>query len=170
MYSLVHSNSPIILTRRDSDMFSSNLPKVLLTSLFVLLVACSPAEQEGESAEVVAQVIPLEGTNWQLVQLTVLGGFTFVPKEDTQYVLNFRSGNRLTGTLDCNSVNGTWQQEETALHFMPFSPGSGLCPPGSLHSYLALYLKDVDAYSLRDEHLVLTTPTEGVEIELESRD
>lgn len=151
-------------------MASSCLRKVLLSSLCVILAACSPAEQESESAAVAAKIVPLEATNWQLVQLTVLGGFTFVPKEDVQYVLNFRSGNRLTGTLDCNSVSGSWLQEDNALHFEPFSAGTGLCPPGSLHSYLSLYLKDVEAYSFRDEHLVLTTPTEGVEIEFASRD
>jgi len=145
------------------------MPNVFFAGLFVVLTACSPAVQEGESNDVVGQIMTLEGSNWQLVQLTVLGGYIFAPDENGKYVLNFRSENRLTGTSDCNSINGSWQQEDTALHFQPFSAGTSLCPPGSLHSYLALYLKDVDASSVRDGHLVLTTPTEGVEIEFEPR-
>lgn len=150
-------------------MSSSKLRNVLLLSLLVLMAACSPADQDGESNDVVAQIIPLEGSNWQLVQLTVLGGFVFAPEDHSKYVLNFRSGNRLTGTSDCNSINGSWQQVDSALQFEPFSAGTSLCPPGSLHSYLTLYLKDVAAHSFRDGHLVLTTPTEGVEIEFEPR-
>lgn len=151
-------------------MSCSKLRTVFLSGLLVVLAACSPAGPEDESTDVVAEVIPLEGSNWQMVELTVLGGFVFVPDDPSKYVLNFRNGNRLTGTSDCNSIAGSWQQENTELHFEPFSSTTSLCAPGSLHSYLDMYLRDVEAHSFRDGHLVLTTPTEGIEIEFESRD
>lgn len=151
-------------------MSSSKLHNVLLSGLLVLMAACSPAEQEGESIDAVAQNYSLEDSNWQLVQLTVLGGFVFEPEDHSKYVLNFRNGNRLTGNSDCNSITGSWLQDNSELRFEPFVTTRALCPPGSLHNNLALYLKDVQAFSFRDDHLVLTTPTQGVEIEFESRE
>jgi heat shock protein HslJ len=151
-------------------MSSYKLRSIFLSGLLVVIVACSPAEQNGESNDVTEQAIPLEGSNWQLVQLTVLGGYVFVPEESSEYVLNFRSENRLSGISDCNTISGSWQQENNGLHFEPFSSSRSLCAPGSLHNNLVLYLKDVAAHSLRDGHLVLTTPTEGIEIEFASRD
>lgn len=150
-------------------MSSSQLRNAFLSGLLVVLAACGRAEQDGDNSAVVADIASLEGSNWQLVQLTVLGGFVFAPDDHSKYVLNFRSENRLSGTSDCNSISGSWLQENTALRFEPFSAGRSLCPPGSLHSYLALYLKDVAAFSFRDGHLVLSTGTEGVEIEFEAR-
>jgi heat shock protein HslJ len=150
-------------------MSSSKIRNVVLSGLLVTMAACSPAGPEDESS-MVAEIVPLEGTNWQLVELTVLGGFVFVPEDRSDYVLNFRSENRLTGTSDCNSIAGSWQQDDTALRFEPYSSTRSLCAPGSLHSYLDLYLKDVEALSFRDGLMVLTTPTEGVEIKFESRE
>lgn len=84
---------------------SNLLRSIFLSGLFVVMVACSPAEQDGDSNDMVADTIPLEGSNWQLVKLTVLGGFVFVPEDPSEYVLSFRSENRLTGTSDCNTIN-----------------------------------------------------------------
>ena len=151
-------------------MSSSRLRNVFLIGLAIVLAACSPAEQEGGSNDVVAQPNPLEGSNWQLTKLTVLGGYEFVPEDHSKYVLNFRSGNRLTGTSDCNSISGSWLQEDSALRFEPFAATTSLCPPGSLHNNLVLYLRNVSSHSFRDGHMILTTPTEGIAIEFESRD
>lgn len=143
------------------------LPKLSNALLLSVVVAASGLAAKEIVAE---EALALEGTNWQLVQVTVLGGFVFSPEDHGKYVLNFRSGNRLTGTSDCNRLSGSWHQEGLALHFDPFATTTNLCVAGSLHNNLVLYLKDVDALSLRDGHLVMTTPTEGVEIEFESRD
>ena len=149
----------------------TKLRNTLLTSLFVILAGCS-AEQENatETTNATEGGVSLEGTNWQLVQLTVLGGFVFEPDDHSKYVLNFRSGNRLTGTSDCNSLTGSWLQDGTALRFEPFATTRSLCLAGSLHNNLILYLKDVNALSLREGHLILTTLEDGIEIEFEPRD
>ena len=151
-------------------MSTSRLRIVCFIGLAVVLAACSPVEQEGESNEVVAPINSLEGSNWQLTKLTVLGGYEFVPEDRSKYVLNFRSGNRLTGTSDCNSISGSWLQEDSGLRFEPFAATTSLCPPGSLHNNLILYLRNVSSHSFQDGHMILTTPTEGIAIEFESRD
>lgn len=145
--------------------------KIFLTGLVVALAACGPAEQGAEEdlAGSPAEIIPLEGTSWQLVQMTVLGGFVFTPDDPSKYVLNFRSENRLTGTSDCNQISGAWQQEDTALRFDPFISTRKLCPPGSLHNNLALYLKDAAVHEFRDDRMILTTTTEGIAIEFQAR-
>ena len=143
------------------------LTKLRYSLLVSLLVAASNGFAAQEN--VTEGALSLEGSNWQLVQVTVLGGFVFVPDDHSKYVLNFRSGNRLTGTSDCNRISGSWLVNGTELHFDPFATTRSLCVAGSLHNNLVLYLKDVNAYSMRDGHLILTTPTEGVEIEFESR-
>lgn len=145
--------------------------KILLAGLIAVLAACGPGER-GAEEELVgspAQIIPLEGTNWQLVQMTVLGGFVFTPDDPGKYVLNFRSENRLTGVSDCNQISGSWQQQESTLRFDPFVSTRKLCPPGSLHNNLALYLKDAAVHEFRDDHMILTTTTEGVAIEFQAR-
>ena len=151
-------------------MSSFNLRNIFLSGLLVVVAACGPAEQDGESNNAASQVQSLEGSNWQLVQLTVPSGFAFVPEDHSKYVLNFRSESRLTGTSDCNSISGSWLQADTELRFDPFVATTSLCPPGSLHNNLALYLRDVSTLSFRDGHMILTTPTAGIEIEFESRD
>ena len=148
------------------------LNKLFLLSLLLVLVSCSPAEQsaEEESLSAVVEMTPLEGSNWQLVKMTVMGGFEFTPDDPGKYVLNFRSENRLTGTSDCNQLRGSWLQDETALRFEPFNPGRSLCTPGSLHNNLALNLRNVVKHELQAGHMILTTDTEGVELEFEPRD
>tara|TARA_B100002003_G_scaffold251064_1_gene292870 strand:+ start:3074 stop:3541 length:468 start_codon:yes stop_codon:yes gene_type:complete len=145
--------------------------KLFLFSLLPVLAACGPAEQragvEEAAASPVVEITPLEGSNWQLVQLTVMGGYEFTPDDPGKYVLNFRSENRLTGTSDCNRIGGSWQQEETVLRFEPFDAGRSLCQPGSLHNNLVLNLSNVVGHEFRAGHMILTTDTEGVEIEFE---
>ena len=138
--------------------------------LLAILAACGPAEQSAnQGGNSPAELIPLEASNWQLVQITVAGGFVFTPDDPAKYVLNFRSENRLTGTSDCNQITGSWQQEGTALRFEPFSATRSLCSPGSLHNTLILNLRDVLAHELRAGNMILTTPVEGVELEFETR-
>lgn len=131
--------------------------KQRLTFVFILLLGFAACDSQ--------QAVELEGSNWQLVNMIVQGGFDFTPDDPGKYRLNFRSENRLTGTSDCNNLTGSWQQTESALSFEPFTTTTNLCPPGSLHNYLVLYLRDVNSHDFRDGNLLLTTSTEGVELE-----
>lgn len=140
----------------------------LLAVQVALQAAYGQADQAGSANATATET--LEGSNWQLVKITVVGGFEFIPQDRGKYVLNFRSENRLTGTSDCNQITGTWHQEGGALRFEPFSTSRSLCEPGSLHNTLALNLRSVQAMTTREGDLILTTDTAGVELEFESRD
>ena len=98
----------------------------------------------------------LENTNWQLLNMKVLGGFLFTPEDPSQYRLNFRSENRLTGTSDCNTIIGSYFQESIGFRFEPFVSTRKLCPPGSLHNNLVLILKDVNAIEFRGAKMYMT--------------
>ena len=111
----------------------------------------------------------LEDTNWQLLNMKVLGGFLFTPRDPSQYRLNFRSENRLTGTSDCNTITGSYFQESIGFRFDPFVSTRKLCPPGSLHNNLVLILKDVNEIEFRDGKMYMTNGYEGVELEFEER-
>ncbi|MEX0963247.1 MAG: META domain-containing protein [Pseudohongiellaceae bacterium] len=115
------------------------------------------------------KVIDLEDTNWQLLNMKVLGGFLFTPDDPGQYRLNFRSDNRLTGTSDCNTITGYYFQESTGFRFDPFVSTRKLCSPGSLHNNLVLILKDVNVVEFRDGKMYMTNGYEGVELEFEAR-
>ena len=111
----------------------------------------------------------LEDTNWQLLNMKVLGGFLFTPRDPSQYRLNFRSENRLTGTSDCNTITGSYFQESIGFRFDPFVSTRKLCPPGSLHNNLVLILKDVNAIEFRGGKMYMTNGHDGVELEFEAR-
>lgn len=140
------------------------LPRILFSGccLFLSLYAAQATFAQDE-------VVDLENTNWQLLNMKVLGGFLFTPEDPSQYRLNFRSDNRLTGTSDCNTITGNYFQEETGFRFDPFVSTRKLCSPGSLHNNLVLILKDVNAIEFRDGRLYMTNGYDGVELEFESR-
>ena len=111
----------------------------------------------------------LEDTNWQLLNMKVLGGFLFTPDDPSRYRLNFRSENRLTGTSDCNTIIGSYFQESIGFRFDPFVSTRKLCAPGSLHNNLVLILKDVNAIEFREGRMYMTNGYDGVELEFEKR-
>jgi heat shock protein HslJ len=138
-------------------------PRLVIGTL--LLIALS-STQVGSAQE---EVIDLEGSNWQLLNMKVLGGFLFTPDDPSEYRLNFRSENRLTGTSDCNTITGSYFQESTAFRFDPFVSTRKLCAPGSLHNNLVLILKDVNAIEFRDGKMYMTNGYDGVELEFGER-
>ncbi|MFT4863182.1 MAG: heat shock protein HslJ [Pseudohongiellaceae bacterium] len=133
--------------------------KLALTVLLSAAVSISQA----------AEVPVLENTNWQLVKMTVLGGYEFAPEDPGKYYINFRSDNRLTGTSDCNDIGGSWFQDGESLRFEPFAPSRRLCAPGSLHNNFALLMRDVKSLEIRGDYLLLKTSSEGLELEFEPR-
>jgi len=137
-----------------------------LTPLHKLILACLLCTTNLIQA---AEDASLENTNWQLVKMTVLGGYVFEPADPGKYYINFRSDNRLTGTSDCNEIGGSWFQEGQSLKFQPFAGSRRLCAPGSLHNNFALLMRDVQAQEIRGGMLLLKTSTEGLVLEFEPR-
>lgn len=137
--------------------------RLTIATLLVIALNCAQVSLAQDD------VINLEGTNWQLTNMTVMGGFLFTPADPSQYRLNFRTDNRLTGTSDCNSITGSYFQENTEFRFDPFVSTRKLCPPGSLHNNLVLILKDVNAIEFRAGKMYMTNGYQGVELEFEAR-
>ncbi len=116
-----------------------------------------------------AETASLEGTNWQLIRMVVLGGYVFEPEEPSKYYINFRSDNRLTGSSDCNEIGGAWFQDQQALKFEPFATSRRLCEPGSLHNNFALLMRDVQSVEIGEGKLLMKTSTDGLILEFEAR-
>jgi heat shock protein HslJ len=114
-----------------------------------------------------AEAISLEGTGWQLVKITAIGGYEFVPEDGSRYNLRFRSENRLTGNSDCNRVGATWRQDGSDLTLEQFSTTNAMCPPGTLHNHFVSNLRNVQGFSASGDRLIFTTTIEGVSLELE---
>lgn len=142
------------------------LPRRLVLCTLLLLLGLS-STQVGIAQD---EVFDLQDTNWQLLNMKVLGGFLFTPDDPSKYRLNFRTDNRLTGTSDCNTITGYYFQDNTGLRFDPFVSTRKLCSPGSLHNNLVLILKDVNEIEFRDEKMYMTNGNDGVELEFEERD
>ena len=132
------------------------------------LTGCDPAtsEQANAAAEELAATFTLEGTSWQLVRIVSIGGFEFVPEDGSGYVIRFRSGGRLTGDSDCNTLGATWIQDGNALTLEQFVTTNQLCPPGTMHNHFVSNIMNVQAFSQVDDMLIFTTHIEGVSIEL----
>lgn len=135
-------------------------------TLSTLLILALSSVQLGLAQE---EIIELEDSNWQLTNMKVLGGFLFTPDDPSEYRLNFRTDNRLTGTSDCNTITGYYFQEATGFRFDPFVSTRKLCSPGSLHNNLVLILKDVNAIEFRNGKMYMTNGYDGVELEFEQR-
>lgn len=148
-------------------MIKTALSRLKLATLVAAISFSSFISYAADSATSTAD--SLAGSNWQLVRMTVLGGYEFIPDDPTKYVLNFRSESRLTGTSDCNDLGGLWVQEQSALRFEPLSSSRKLCAPGSLHNNFALYLRDTQNFKMVNGNMLLSTTTDGVELEFESR-
>lgn len=135
----------------------------IIPLLFIasLLTACGGEEGSAPVVDPSPQLSDIQGSSWQLQEITVLGGFTFTPEQSSDYTLHFESDNRLRGQSDCNTISGEWSVAES-LQVSNFSSTRSLCVPGSLHNYYTLYLRNVNNMEWQGESLVLRTPDEGV--------
>jgi len=138
-----------------------------LVSLTLIFAACDSGEiAEQVQEEVVDYAALLEDSSWELVDIVVLGGFVFEPEVSSDYTIRFRPENRFTGKSDCNTLTGNWQVAED-LTITGFNSTRSMCPPGSLHNYFSLYLRDVVSMELEGESLTLRTTTEGVTLQFQ---
>lgn len=147
-------------------MIKSHLLNFSRLFYFALAIVFGPISLAADNSE---NALELEGSNWQLIHMTVLGGYEFIPENPEKYVLNFRSEGRLTGSSDCNEVGGLWLQDGFALRFEPFNSSRKLCAPGSLHNNFSLYLRSTNSFALENGNIVLSTTTSGVRLEFEAR-
>jgi len=133
----------------------NRLARGIALCMLTVLAACGGGQEEA---------IPLDESKWELMELTVPGGFVFTPDDPAKYTIHFRTGNRLTGLSDCNNLSGSWQQEGQSLTVGDLGAIWAMCVPGSLHNNFVLYLRQVSGYAMEDDNMVLTTPREGVRL------
>lgn len=132
----------------------------------LLLAACSGEDGDQavtEEAAAQAALANLEGSTWELVELTVLGGHVFEPENPADYTLRFLSDNRVRGKSDCNTINGSWSYEE-AFALTDISSSRSLCLSGSLHNYYLLYLRDVTTMQQQEGSMILGSSDPDVRI------
>lgn len=123
-------------------------------SLSLLLTACGSGELD---------YADLEGTVWELTELTVMGGYDFSPDVPGDYTLRFESDNRLRGNSDCNTFTARWSAEP-AFSISDFEHTRSMCLSGSIHNFYVLYLPQVVNFSMAGELLIGSTTTDGVRL------
>ena len=150
-------------------------PTRLITStiLVSVLAGCGPSDTsndsvsgENNSAE---SAVVLEGTSWQLVKITAIGGYEFIPEDGSDYVLRFRTESRLVADSDCNTAGATWTQEDSNLILEQFVTTNNMCPPGTLHNHFVSNLRNIETFSSEGDKLVFSTSIPGVSMEFEAR-
>mgnify|MGYP001604406003 CR=1 FL=1 len=139
---------------RKTFLYRAKSSRYLAPSLVLLLTACGGGELD---------YAELEGTVWELTELTVMGGYDFSPDVPGDYTLRFESENRLRGNSDCNTFTGQWSAEQ-GFAVTEFDHTRTMCLSGSIHNFYVLYLPDVVNLTMEDELLVASTTTEGVRL------
>jgi len=141
----------------------------LVTSLIafsLLLSACGEGQQVSEPAP---EPFVLEGSSWQLVKITAIGGYEFVPEDSSDYVLRFRTESRMVAESDCNTAGATWTQEGGNLILEQFVTTNNMCPPPTMHNHFVSNLRNIEAFSNDGDNLVFTTSIPGVTMEFQAR-
>ncbi len=132
----------------------------------LILPGCGDQSQLNEPD---SEPVLLEGTSWQLVKITALGGFEFIPEDRGDYVIRFRGESRMVADSDCNTAGATWTQEGSNLILEQFVTTNNMCPPGTLHNHFVSNLRNIEAFSGNGNNLVFTTSIPGVAMEFEVR-
>ena len=138
----------------------------------VMLTACNNEQQSAEGGEAApaAKLIELEGSSWQLQEMIVLGGHSFIPETPADYSVAFRSDGRLTGKSDCNTFTAEWTDESGDVQIENIRFTRSMCIPGSLHNYFSLYLREVNKVTVSEQGLAFTTPTPDVRLSFQQAD
>ncbi len=168
-------NFAILFARSETELW--NYPSIIMQTfrrptafilifLFILAGCGQQNGEEGASAEnsPTPDPVVLEGTAWQLVEITVLGGYVFTPEDRSRYNLRFRSENRLVGSSDCNRIGATWQHDGSSLTLEQFATTNDMCPPGTLHNHFVSNLMNVNSMTKEGERLVFGTSMDGVQL------
>jgi heat shock protein HslJ len=103
----------------------------------------------------------LEGTSWQLVVIHSLADSEFEPASPEDYLLRFRSGNRLQIEAHCNQAGATWQINGNSLTLTDLVSTRKLCPSPSLFNRYLMNLQRAVSVTVAGERLVLHTDSDA---------
>lgn len=110
----------------------------------------------------------LAGTSWQLVKFQGSDDTTRTPDDRSKYTIEFGSGGRLTGRVDCNRGRGTWKSSgPSQVEFGPLALTRAQCPAGSLHDQMVKQRGNIRSYVIKDGHLFLSLMADGGVYEFE---
>jgi len=110
----------------------------------------------------------LEGTSWQLLNITSMNDRVDVPDTPSKYTLEFNPDGTAQIVADCNRGAGTWTSESAGrLQFGPVASTRAQCPPDSLSERYLAQFEWVRSYVLEGSHLFLATMADGAIIEFE---
>ncbi len=125
-------------------------------ALGVMLAASVQAQAPAAPSE-------LEGTAWQLVKIEGGDGKISAPAERVRYMISFAPSGNLIARIDCNRGSGTWSATDAGqLKFGELATTRAQCAPGSLYDLIVSQWTHVRSYALREGHLFLTLPGDGV--------
>jgi len=138
-------------------MLDQCLARLLVPGTLAVCLAAAPA---GASE--------LEGTSWQLLNITSMDDRVDVPDTPSKYTLEFKPDGAAQIVADCNRGAGTWMSESAGrLQFGPVASTRALCPPESLSERYLAQFEWVRSYVLGGGHLFLATMADGSIIEFE---
>jgi para-nitrobenzyl esterase len=106
--------------------------------------------------------VELEGTSWQLVKIEGSDGKVRAPEDRSRYMIAFAARGELSARIDCNRGSGTWSAESGQLRFGDLATTRAMCPSGSLYDLIVSQWTHVRSYTVREGHLFLTLPGDGV--------
>lgn len=92
--------------------------------------APAPAARERALKEMGVTPTSLTGATWEWVG-TQTPVELIRPDDPSRYTLRFGTDGKVTGTADCNSLNGSYTLSDKALQFGPLATTRMACPPGS---------------------------------------
>lgn len=96
---------------------------------------------------------PLTGTEWQLIQL---GGQTIQPRDGRFTVTFLAESSRLTGTGDCNRLNGTFETDaKRTLRIGPVASTRMACPDMAREQAFIRALEQTTHYDMDGPMLLL---------------
>lgn len=126
--------------------------------------AAEPEMDEGEGR--VAS--PLDGTEWQLVEIQSMDDTTLTPDVRSNYTVSFGGDGNLKVRSDCNRGMGNFvYTEPSGLEFGPIAMTRAMCPPGSLDGPFNSNLSYVRSFIQKDGNLYLATMADGSILEFE---
>jgi len=105
----------------------------------------------------------LEGSAWQLIKIEGSDGKIHAPTERVRYMISFAPHGELLARIDCNRGSGTWRSTDNGqLRFGDLATTRAQCAANSLYDLIVAQWTHVRSYALRDGHLFLTLPGDGV--------
>lgn len=99
---------------------------------------------------------PIVGPVWEWTSTTDSAGATTTVANPAQYTIQFQANNNYTGRADCNTLNGTYAINGSALTINPGATTLVGCPAGSLADQYTTQLFAAETYFMQGTELTIS--------------